>query len=157
MCWKNIWIVFDGYIIGLWVPPTHMFMANTHLYADRTHGVGVVGRAWQVYLPSPVNLGISVIPLQVLRRYDPDSSGGWRHHHWQTTEGQQCLEECTSSNIRNCIIWVESVWHPSDELILTDWSFFSPYSRQTAVYPLPWLTEKKFWPTVSRIDDGTPV
>lgn len=32
----------------------------------------------------------------------------------------------------------------------------SPYSRQTAVYPLPWLLEKKFWPTVSRVDDGTP-
>lgn len=29
-----------------------------------------------------------------------------------------------------------------------------PYSRQKAVYPLPWLEEKKFWPTVSRIDDG---
>ena len=34
-------------------------------------------------------------------------------------------------------------------------SNFSPYTRQTAVYPLPWLLEKKFWPTVSRIDDGT--
>lgn len=29
-----------------------------------------------------------------------------------------------------------------------------PYSRQTAAYPVPWLLEKKFWPTVSRIDDG---
>ncbi|KAG6868883.1 hypothetical protein C0993_008631 [Termitomyces sp. T159_Od127] len=28
-----------------------------------------------------------------------------------------------------------------------------PYSRETAAYPLPWLKEKKFWPTVSRIDD----
>ena len=29
-----------------------------------------------------------------------------------------------------------------------------PYSREQAAYPLPWLREKKFWPTVSRIDDG---
>ena len=29
-----------------------------------------------------------------------------------------------------------------------------PYSRETAVYPVPWLKEKKFWPTVSRIDDA---
>ncbi|KAJ7706000.1 glycine dehydrogenase-like protein [Mycena rosella] len=29
-----------------------------------------------------------------------------------------------------------------------------PYSRQTAAYPLPWLHEKKFWPSVSRIDDA---
>lgn len=30
----------------------------------------------------------------------------------------------------------------------------SPYSREEAAYPVPWLREKKFWPTVSRIDDG---
>ena len=28
------------------------------------------------------------------------------------------------------------------------------YSRETAAYPLPWLKEKKFWPTVTRLDDG---
>ncbi|KAI0172812.1 glycine dehydrogenase [Hypoxylon sp. FL1284] len=28
-----------------------------------------------------------------------------------------------------------------------------PYSREKAAYPLPWLREKKFWPTVTRIDD----
>ena len=31
---------------------------------------------------------------------------------------------------------------------------FRPYDRQSAVYPLPWLRERKFWPSVSRIDDG---
>lgn len=30
----------------------------------------------------------------------------------------------------------------------------SPYSREAAAYPLPWLREKKFWPTVSRVDDA---
>jgi len=30
----------------------------------------------------------------------------------------------------------------------------SPYTREEAAYPMPWLREKKFWPTVSRIDDG---
>ncbi|KAG5220685.1 glycine decarboxylase [Salix suchowensis] len=29
-----------------------------------------------------------------------------------------------------------------------------PYSRQDAAYPAPWLLEKKFWPTVSRVDDA---
>ena len=33
----------------------------------------------------------------------------------------------------------------------------SPYSRETAVYPLPYLRERKFWPSISRIDDGKPV
>lgn len=32
---------------------------------------------------------------------------------------------------------------------------FRPYTREEAAYPLPWLREKKFWPTVSRLDDGT--
>ncbi|OTB01831.1 hypothetical protein M426DRAFT_63317 [Hypoxylon sp. CI-4A] len=27
------------------------------------------------------------------------------------------------------------------------------YSREKAAYPLPWLREKKFWPTVTRVDD----
>jgi len=29
-----------------------------------------------------------------------------------------------------------------------------PYSRENAAYPLPWLKEKKFWPSVTRLDDG---
>ena len=28
------------------------------------------------------------------------------------------------------------------------------YSRENAAYPLPWLKEKKFWPSVTRLDDG---
>ncbi len=29
-----------------------------------------------------------------------------------------------------------------------------PYSREQAAYPLPWLREKKFWPSVARVDDS---
>jgi len=29
-----------------------------------------------------------------------------------------------------------------------------PYSRQQAVYPLPYVKDVKFWPTVSRIDSA---
>lgn len=29
-----------------------------------------------------------------------------------------------------------------------------PYSREKAAYPLPYLMEKKFWPTVTRVDDS---
>ncbi len=32
------------------------------------------------------------------------------------------------------------------------WSF--PYSRKTAAFPLPYLKENKFWPTVRRVDDA---
>ncbi|KAI0031406.1 glycine dehydrogenase [Vararia minispora EC-137] len=36
--------------------------------------------------------------------------------------------------------------------IVGEWD--RPYSREDAVYPLSWLREKKFWPTVSRVDDA---
>ena len=38
--------------------------------------------------------------------------------------------------------------------LLTPEKWERPYSREKAAYPLPWLKEKKFWPSVTRIDDG---
>jgi len=35
--------------------------------------------------------------------------------------------------------------------IIADWQ--RPYSRETAVFPLPWVAANKFWPSVNRIDD----
>ena len=34
---------------------------------------------------------------------------------------------------------------------LGDWN--RPYAREQAVFPLPWVAENKFWPSVNRIDD----
>lgn len=46
--------------------------------------------------------------------------------------------------------------HPMKDLIDGDgdgkWD--RSYSRSKAAYPLPWLREKKFWPSVARIDDA---
>ncbi|KAJ7103350.1 glycine cleavage system P-protein-domain-containing protein [Mycena belliarum] len=44
--------------------------------------------------------------------------------------------------------------HPPSVIALSEEEWNRPYSRQTAAYPLPWLQEKKFWPSVSRIDDA---
>ncbi|WYZ39539.1 hypothetical protein EsH8_III_001453 [Colletotrichum jinshuiense] len=45
--------------------------------------------------------------------------------------------------------------HPQMDVILGDgegkWD--RPYTREKAAYPLPYLKEKKFWPSVARIDD----
>ncbi|RWA05152.1 hypothetical protein EKO27_g9956 [Xylaria grammica] len=45
--------------------------------------------------------------------------------------------------------------HPMQDLIEGDgegkWE--RSYSREKAAYPLPWLKEKKFWPSVARVDD----
>ncbi|KAJ7225345.1 glycine cleavage system P-protein-domain-containing protein [Mycena pura] len=44
--------------------------------------------------------------------------------------------------------------HPPSVIALSEEEWNRPYSRQTAAYPLSWLQEKKFWPTVSRLDDA---
>jgi len=44
--------------------------------------------------------------------------------------------------------------HTQKDLIVGEWN--RPYTREQAAYPLPWLKEKKFWPTVTRLDDGMP-
>ncbi|KAI0458175.1 glycine dehydrogenase [Xylaria acuta] len=42
--------------------------------------------------------------------------------------------------------------HPMQDFIEGQWE--RNYSREKAAYPLPWLKEKKFWPSVARIDDS---
>ncbi|KAF2226364.1 glycine cleavage system P-protein-domain-containing protein [Elsinoe ampelina] len=42
--------------------------------------------------------------------------------------------------------------HSAKDLIVGDWD--RAYSREKAAYPLPWLKEKKFWPSVTRLDDA---
>jgi glycine dehydrogenase len=44
--------------------------------------------------------------------------------------------------------------HTQRDLLRGEWD--RPYSREKAAYPLPYLLEKKFWPTVTRVDDGEP-
>ena len=42
--------------------------------------------------------------------------------------------------------------HTQRDLLVGEWT--RPYTREEAAYPLPWLNEKKFWPSVTRVDDG---
>ncbi len=41
--------------------------------------------------------------------------------------------------------------HPAENVVSDDWS--RSYSRETAAFPLEWVRERKFWPSVSRIDN----
>lgn len=45
--------------------------------------------------------------------------------------------------------------HSQGDLLVGEWN--RPYSREEAAYPLEWLKEKKFWPSVTRLDDGKPI
>jgi glycine dehydrogenase len=40
--------------------------------------------------------------------------------------------------------------HTASKVVADKWEF--PYSREKAAYPLPFVKENKFWPSVSRID-----
>jgi glycine dehydrogenase len=42
--------------------------------------------------------------------------------------------------------------HSQQDLIVGEWN--RAYTRENAAYPLPYLREKKFWPSVTRLDDG---
>ncbi|KAI9808082.1 MAG: glycine decarboxylase subunit P [Phylliscum demangeonii] len=42
--------------------------------------------------------------------------------------------------------------HPVADIARPDWD--RPYDRERAVFPLPWLRQKKFWPSVARLDDA---
>ncbi|KAL0095497.1 glycine dehydrogenase [Phycomyces blakesleeanus] len=42
--------------------------------------------------------------------------------------------------------------HSLETLMADEWN--KPYSRESAAYPMPYLREKKFWPSVSRVDDA---
>lgn len=42
--------------------------------------------------------------------------------------------------------------HPQADLLVSEWN--RPYTREEAAYPLPWLREKKIWPSVARVDDA---
>ncbi|KAK9486186.1 glycine cleavage system P-protein-domain-containing protein [Lipomyces starkeyi] len=41
--------------------------------------------------------------------------------------------------------------HSLKDLLTSEW--YRPYSREQAAFPLPYLKERKFWPTVTRLDD----
>ncbi|KAJ2765783.1 glycine decarboxylase subunit P, partial [Coemansia nantahalensis] len=42
--------------------------------------------------------------------------------------------------------------HPIAVVSAEEWS--RPYSRERAAFPLPYLRERKFWPSISRVDDA---
>jgi glycine dehydrogenase len=42
--------------------------------------------------------------------------------------------------------------HTSSSIITESWD--RPYSRQEAAFPAPWTKDRKFWPSVARIDNA---
>lgn len=59
------------------------------------------------------------------------------------------IEEGTQPKDNNLLI---NAPHPISVVSGEEWN--RPYSRQRAAYPLPNLRERKFWPSVARVDDA---
>jgi glycine dehydrogenase len=57
------------------------------------------------------------------------------------------IEEGRVDRVNNLL---KNAPHTLADLIDPDWD--RPYSRRQAVYPLDWLADHKFWPSVGRID-----
>ncbi|KAF8603976.1 glycine dehydrogenase [Ceratobasidium sp. AG-I] len=49
---------------------------------------------------------------------------------------------------------IKNAPHPMSVIASSEEEWNKPYSREVAAYPLPWLKQRKFWPTVSRVDDA---
>jgi glycine dehydrogenase len=47
---------------------------------------------------------------------------------------------------------IKNAPHTLEMLTSNNWEY--PYSREIAAYPLPYIKENKFWPSVRRVDDA---
>jgi len=43
---------------------------------------------------------------------------------------------------------------PHTQYVATADEWTHPYTRQQAVYPLPWVRDRKFWPSIGRVDNA---
>ncbi|KAJ2540016.1 glycine decarboxylase subunit P [Coemansia sp. RSA 1853] len=59
------------------------------------------------------------------------------------------IEEGKQSHEDNILV---NAPHTISRVSAEEWTH--PYSRQRAAYPLPYLRERKFWPSVARVDDA---
>jgi glycine dehydrogenase len=59
------------------------------------------------------------------------------------------VETCTVDNPNNVL---KNAPHTMGMLTADHWDF--DYSRQTAAFPLPFVSENKFWPTTRRVDEA---
>ncbi|HQV00760.1 MAG TPA: glycine dehydrogenase (aminomethyl-transferring), partial [Bacteroidia bacterium] len=59
------------------------------------------------------------------------------------------IENGVASRTDNVLI---NAPHTAPEVIADAW--LHPYTRQQAAYPLGWLAENKFWPSVKRVDNA---
>jgi glycine dehydrogenase len=60
------------------------------------------------------------------------------------------MEIKETKNFENNIL--KNAPHTEKVVVSDDWQY--PYTRQKAAFPLKWIGENKFWPSVGRVDDA---
>jgi len=61
----------------------------------------------------------------------------------------EAIEKGNASKENNVLL---NAPHTVQELTATGWSY--PYTREQAAFPLPYIAENKFWPSVKRVDNA---
>jgi glycine dehydrogenase len=62
---------------------------------------------------------------------------------------RQEIDEAEAGNSQNVL---KNAPHTLEMATSDSWNF--PYSRQKAAYPLPYVHENKFWPSIRRVDEA---
>jgi glycine dehydrogenase len=61
------------------------------------------------------------------------------------------IEEVITGKVDNKNNIIKHAPHTAKAVVSSDWA--RPYSREQAAFPLPWVRENKFWPSVARVDN----
>ncbi|MEY4071563.1 MAG: hypothetical protein RL721_2177 [Candidatus Eisenbacteria bacterium] len=62
------------------------------------------------------------------------------------------IDEIAAGRLPKDVNPLKSAPHTLEVALSDDWS--RAYSRERAAFPLPWVRERKFWPSVSRVDNA---
>jgi glycine dehydrogenase len=97
-------------------------------------------------LSFPVHGTLMVEPTESEPKAELDRFVGAMKNIWGEIEEIRKGEADKDDNV------LHNAPHTAEAVISDSWSH--PYARQKAAYPLPWIAENKFWPSVGRVDNG---
>jgi len=61
------------------------------------------------------------------------------------------IDEIISGNVDKKDNVIKNAPHTAQAVVSSEWA--RSYSREQAVFPLPWVRDNKFWPSIGRVDN----
>ena len=82
----------------------------------------------------------------------------WDNRDWDWYRDHIPFFECPDAEIQTIAdgLWprtdnpLKNSPHTAEAVTASEWGH--PYSREQAAFPLPWVRDSKFWPSVARVD-----